>query len=701
MRIRNLLLALLAALLAAPLATAQQTFPNYTKGKSQFPNFVAPYVGQNVPPPVTANSPRIDQMMKDGKVFLSMDDAIALALENNLDLAIARYNLPIADTDILRTAGGGSTQGVSTGVVQNTPGGTGVGVNGGAQGTGAGGTSAGAGGAGAGASGLVTSSLGAGPSVPNYDPIIQGTFSIEHGTFPQTSTFLTGKNTLQQNTGTGDVSYFQGFATGTNLNVGFTNQRMTTSSLRSDLVPSLSSSFRATVTQHLLQGFGILPNRRFIVIAKNNREISDVAFRQQIISTVSQIEDIYWDLVNAYEDMKVKEGSLALAQKLLGDNQKQVQIGTLAPIEIVRAQAQVAASQQDLIVSQTNLQLQELLVKNAIARNLADPALASAPVIPTDTMQMPAQEPVVPVQDLINQALQDRPEVVQARIDLTNRDITKKAARNSLMPSLDLNAWYGGSGLSGSLNPTLACGNPGAPAPPNCIAPGSIPNVPGGFGDAFSGLFNNNNPDYGVGLTLTIPIRNRVAQATQIRSELEYRQAQMRLQQLYNQIRIQVRNAQFAVQQNRARVDAAEQAVVLAQQTLDAEQKKYALGASTTYNVLQTQRDLVQAQVNLVSSKAAYEKSRVDLDLQTAQTLQSIGIDVSEAENAKVTKLPHVPTATPRSAEEIQQMQQPVPATMTQPGYQAPAPTPAVTPQANPPAEQPQQPTPPAENPKL
>jgi len=662
MRFRVLLLVLLAGLLAAPLAGAQNVtkLTDFAKGKSQFPNFVAPYVGRTAPLPVSVNSPRIEQMMKEGKLYLSMDDAIALALENNLDLAIARYNLPIAETDILRAKGGGATQGVSTGVVQNTPGGAGVGVTGGVSGTGAGGTSAGAGGAGAGAAGLVTSTVGAGPSVPNYDPVLQGTLSIEHSTSPQTTKFITGTYQLKQNVGLGNFSYFQGFPTGTNLSVSFSNERLTTNNTRSILDPALSSNFRMTLTQNLLQGFGLLPNRRFIIIARNNRQISQVAFKQQVISTVSQIEDIYWDLVNAYEDVKVKQGSLALAQKLLGDNEKQVQIGTLAPIEIVRARSQVASSQQDLIVSQTNLQLQELLMKNAIARNLSDPTLAAAPVVPTDTMKMPEQEPVVPIQELIDQALKDRPDVVQARIDLTNRDITKKAVRNSLLPSLNFNTWYGGSGLAGMQGAAFTCAS--AVCTPAEEAAGMIPpNTFGpGYNNAFAGLFNNNNPDYGVSLTLSIPIRNRVAQATQLRSELEYRQAQIRLEQLYNQIRIQVRNAQFAVLQNRARVDAAEQAVVLAQQTLDAEQKKYSLGASTTYNVLQTQRDLVQAQVNLVAAKAAYEKSRVDLELQTAQTLQRVGIDMGDAENATVTQLPHVTTVAPRTPEELQQMQQPM-----------------------------------------
>ena len=425
------------------LAPAQTT--DYSKSASQFPNLVGPYIPRSVAQPNLANSARVDQLMKDGKIYLSLDDAIALALENNLDLAIARYNLPIADTDILRAKSGATTRGVNTGLVQGTPGG-GVGTIGAggvgatSTGAGAGGTSAATGGAGAGAAGLVTSALGAGPPIGSYDPILTTHLSLEHLVSPNASPF-SGASNLAQNTGTANFNWTQSLPTGTTFSVGFNNQRQTTNSIFTELSPLISTGMRITFTQHLLQGLSINANRRFITIAKNDREISDVAFRSQAINTVAQIENIYWDLVSAYDDVRVKERSLALAEKTLSDNKKQVEIGTLAPIEVTRAQSAVASGQQDLIISQTNLQLQQLLVKNALTRNMADPQLAAAPVIPTSTMELPKQEPVVPIQDLINDALQHSPDLAQSRIDLTNRDITKRPPRNELLPTVDLVAW--------------------------------------------------------------------------------------------------------------------------------------------------------------------------------------------------------------------------------------------------------------------
>ena len=612
--------------LLGSLAWGQRT--DYSKPNGPWYNFLASYESRQVPAPNFSNSPRIDQLVKDGKLYLSLDNAIALGLENNLDIAIARYNLNIADTDILRTKAGSAARGVATGIVQGTPGGGVGGFGTGASGAGPGGTSGGAGGAGTGTGGQVLSTTGVGPSVPNYDPIFTSGLSIEHAATPQSTTFITGVPSLKQNVGTANFGYQQGFATGTTFSVGFNNNRQTTNSIRSLLEPVLNSNMRFTLTQHLLQGFSIASNRRFIVMAKNSREIADVSFRGQVIATVNQIQNIYWDLVNAYEDMRVKERSLALANQLLGDTRKQVQIGTLAPIEIVRSQSSVATARQDLIVSQTALQLQQLLTKNALSRNLQDPVVTAAEVIPTDTMSMPTTEPVTPVQDLINDALGHRWELAQSRIDLTNRQINKKAAKNALLPTVDLVSWYGTSALAG--NPV-----------------GGGPNT--GYSDAFRTIFGGDFPDYAVGFNVNIPIRNRSAQADQVRSELEYNQANMRLQQLQNQIRIEVINAQFALQQNRARVEAAQAGAKLATESLEAEQKKYLLGASTNYAVMQAQRDLAQAESNLVAARAAYEKSRVELDRATGLTLTHLGIEMAQAETGKVTTEPHVPGVVPRA----------------------------------------------------
>src|ERR1700690_3239446 len=398
---------------SAPSASKPFDVQQYSKPQSHFPSPIGPYTPRHVAPPTLANTARIDGLMHEGKLYLSLDDAIALALENNLDLAIARYNLNIADTDVWRAKAGASTLGVFTGVVQNTPGG-GVGGLGTQVGSGQGGTSLGAGGAGAGTGGLVVSTLGSGPAITSFDPVLTGTLQFDRQEVNCSSPFCGAS----QNTTTGNFLYTQGFQWGTNMTVGFNNTRVSSDNSFNSVTPALNSSFQFKLTQHLLQGFGFAANDRFIRIAKNNREISDVAFRLQITTTVDQIENMYWDLVYAYENVRVQREQLAFAQKTFFDTQKQVEIGTLAPIEVVRAQSTVATDQQTLTVALTNLQLQQLLMKNALSRTLVDQVLADAEVIPTSTMELPETEPVVPTQDLVNDALSHRAELAEARINL-------------------------------------------------------------------------------------------------------------------------------------------------------------------------------------------------------------------------------------------------------------------------------------------
>ncbi len=619
---------------------------DYSKPRSQFPNPLAPYNPETVPPPNLSNTPRTDQLMHDGKIMLSINDAIALALENNLDIVLARYNLNIADTDILRAKGGANVLGVNTGIVQNTPGG-GTGGLSGTVGSGTGGTSVAAGGVGTGTNGLVSSTLGIGTAITSFDPIVTSTLQMDRN-FVESSSVFTPVSVVNTNTGTANFSYLQGFHWGTNLAVGFNNTHTTTSNPTSSYTPSLASGFQVKVSQELLQGFGFLPNTRFIRIAKNNREISDVAFRLQIITTVDQIENLYWNLVYAYENVRVQQEALGFAQRVLEDNRKQVKFGTLPPIQVVSAESIVSTDQQNLILARTNLELQELLVKNALSRNLEDPNLAGAEVIPTSIMQLPAQEAAVPTQDLISAALGHRAELAESRVDLSSREINDRAVRNAMLPTLSVYAYYGGSGIGGDVSPAILppgcltsafgkCFTPGTAAPP--FRNGG----PVGYGATLDQLVTSVAPDKGIGVTLNIPLRNRVAQADQVRAQLEYRQAQVRLQQLENQVRIEVRNAQFDTQQNRASVDAAQAAVDFQRQTLDTDQKKLAVGVGTSTAVLQDQSLLTAAESNLVSAMAAYEKSKVEMDRATGLLLDHAGIIMADAERGQVTQMPNVP----------------------------------------------------------
>ena len=617
---------------------------DYTHGQAQIPKFWSVWGVRNVPPATFANTALIDQVIHDGKMYLSLDQAVALALENNLDIAIQRYNLITADVDILRTGSGAAALGVNTGLLQGTPGGAGSTATSGTSGGGAGGTSIGLGGAGAGAAGIVTSTQGEGAPIDNFDPVLTGTIQGQRSTTPEANTVFTGTPRLNQNTETYSFAYTQGFSTGTLMTVGFQNARNTANAIFNSLNPYLTTSFNFQLRQHVLQGFGFNSNQRWIKIARNNRAIMDSAYQSQIMTTVSQIENIYWDLVNAYENVKVQQRALDLAEKTLSDNEKQVEIGTLAPITVVQAKSSVATAQQNVIVAQTNLQLQQLLMKNAITRNNTDPILAAAPVIPTDTLQINEPFEVAPLDQLIDKALKNRPEIIQSRITLTNWEVGLKAIKNLQLPTLDFYAFYGASGLGGDQNAYNTCGSPTAP-PNNCVPPGTIPNT--GYGHAFGNLFNSSAPDKGIGVNLNIPLRNRQNQADQVRSVLAYRQAQLATQQQENTITLQVRNAQFALQQNYAALQAAVAARDYAKENLDAEQKKYSLGASTSTLVLQASSALTQAESNVLAAATNYEKSRVQLDLFTADTLAKLGIDMNEAESGKVQKMPKVPGVVP------------------------------------------------------
>ncbi len=617
------------------------TAKNYSDPIPFLPNPFKDYTATNYPAPRLSNTPDLRDLLRDGKIYLGLDDAVTLALENNYDIAIARINLDIADTDILRAKAGSSLRGVSTGIVANTLGGSTSTITGGG---GPGGTTSAAGGGGAGASGLVLSTNGGGPQPEQLDPLLTGTLQYESANTQESTTLLTGTNTLAQNTATYDFGYQEGFLTGTGLTATFNNSRSTTNSQRTSYSPILQSSLRVQATQHLLQGCCLWVNGRFIIQAKNNRRITDSAFRQQLIYTVGQVESIYWALVSAYEDEQAKERALQQSTQLAADNRKQLQIGTLAPLDVVNSDAAVASDKQALITSQSNLEYQQLLIKQAIARNLNDPQLANAPVVPTDRVSLSRlPEEDMQTEDLIREAYANNPQIEQATLNMKNNQITIRAEKNGLLPVLDAYAFYGGSGVGGTQNPNLNCGGLTGTSQP-CQS-GLYPSS--GYGSVLGNTLNNTSPDYGVGVTLSIPIRNRTAQADQVRSQMEYRQSQMRLQQLYTQIRIQVINVVYAITNDRAAVQSAQSARDYAAQALEAEQKKYRLGASTTANVLQMERNLATAEDNMISATAAYARDRSSMQQIVANTLDKYGISIEQAADGNITQKPHIPGLTP------------------------------------------------------
>jgi outer membrane protein len=601
-------------------------------------SFIKPYEAKPVAPETFQNSPRIFELMRAGQLYLSLADAIALALENNLDIEIERYLPRIAGTDITRVEGGGLPRGLSLLVNEPAPG---IG----------------------GPSGPLLTTLTASPTpapvvnsnfsdvaliteqrndlsvtgalplstgsaIPQYDPVISGQINWAHQTTPEFNPLITGSlNWLVSNNFNGNLGYTQGFSPGTQLSVTFDSTQLTSNGERYTYNPILSSSLGFTITQPLLRGFGIGLNRRYIRIAKNDGRISDLVFRQQVIDTVAGIARLYTDLVSLNEDVNVKREALRLAQRLYEDNMHKVEQGEQAPIEITRAQAQVASNQQALISAEGLVEQQELVVKTALTRGgLANPLIRSAHIIATDTVTIPATESVQPVEDLIAEALRDRPDLAQAGIQVENSQSSLKGSLNALRPELDVVGTVQNGGLSGNINPVGAALTPGSAL------------YPGGYGTALGQIFKNNFPTYGIGLQLTLPLRNRVAQADAVRDELQLRQTEARRQQFQDQVRLEVADAYVALQQARAAYEAAVQSRVLQEQSVTVEQKTFDVGLATNYLVIQYQTYLAQARSSEVAAKGAYAKAKLALDRATASTLEVNQVSIQEAQNGHVSR---------------------------------------------------------------
>jgi outer membrane protein len=606
--------------------------------------FVRPYEAKPVPPVNLQNSKRIFDLVRAGQLYLSLADAIALALENNLDIEEERYLPRIAQTDIGRAKGGGLLRGLSLLVNELPPG---IGGPSGPLLTSltASSTPAPAVNSNLSDVALITEQqndlsvtgatpLSTGPAIPQYDPSLSGQFNWAHQSTPEFDPLTTGtSNWLVSNDLNGNVAWTQGFSPGTQLNTTFYDTRLTTNAARYTYNPILDASLGFTITQPLLRGFGIELNRRYIHIAKNNGKIADLVFRQQAIDTVAGITRLYTDLVSLNEDVKVKREALRLAERLYEDNKNKVEQGQQAPIEVTRAQAQVASNRQALISAEGLVQQQELIVKTAMTRGgLANPAIRAAHIIATDTVTVSETEAERPVEDLIAEALRDRPDLAQASIQVENSQISLKGSLNALRPELDVVGTMQNGGLSGDINPTGAALTPGAAL------------YPGGNGTALGQIFRNNFPTYSVGLQLTLPLRNRIAQADAVRDQLQVRQTQLRRQQFEDQVRLEVADAYVAMQQARAAYDAAVQSRILQQQSVKVEQETFDVGLATNYLVIQYETFLAQAQSSEVAAKGAYAKAKIALDRATASTLDVNQVSIQEAQNGHVSRPARIPS---------------------------------------------------------
>jgi outer membrane protein len=605
---------------------------NYTHPPRSFPNILKPYEPIHIDQPMLTNSPRLDQLVRDGKLELGLQDAVELALENSMDIAVQRYNPWMADAGILFANSG-------------TPGGFGT----------------------PGAT-IAASSAAINPfalTITSFDPIIQSSASVASISTPINNPFISGAGStnltavLSHSTQFNN-SYSQTFETGTNFSVAWNNTRSSSTAGANFLNPAVTSNFSVSFTQPLLNGFGLAMGTRNIRIAKNNRKIADWAFTAQAITTITNTITAYWELVYARENVKVNQQAVTVAQKLFEDNKKQLEIGSLAPLDVTRSESEVATDTQNLIFAQTTQLQDEQNLKNFISKDPLAANIINVQIIPTDLPKQPAAIEAASFEDALKEAFAKRPELQEEALNLLNAEIDVKANRNALLPTLSIGGFYESQGLAGNSTilgapTTISTGIPivdgtGAPVLVNgapIFESTTTAPVTGtsqqGFTTAQSQIFHNQFPEYAGQLTLTLPLRNRAAQAEYARALLSQRQLQTTERQLRNAALLDVRNSFIALTQDRAQVAAAVKARELQQQTFDAEEKKYQLGASTVYTVIQTQRDLTLAQGNEIRALANLEEAKAGYERAVGRTLEVNHVTIADGKSGEVDRETLIP----------------------------------------------------------
>jgi outer membrane protein TolC len=574
-----------------------------------------------------ANSPRVEKLIRAGKLYLSLDDALALAVENNLDVEIQRLNLGVATAELLRAKAGGVTRGLNYTLAEAPAGVAGPSsallISGGAQRVIPGATVS--------TNALETGALGqvqtnlslagtiplsAGSAVPNLDPYLGARTAWQHASSPQTNPNLAGTPNLVTGNFTAGGGFRKSFASGAQVGLNFDNLRQVTNSLRGAYSPYTSSALSLALTQPLLRGFGVRVNRRFERIAENERRILELLFRQQLINTVYGVTRLYYDYVALADDRRVKQQTLALAEKLFADTRAQVEEGTLAAAELARANAQVFSARLDLERSRALVEEQQAVLRNVITRSgAADPALRAAEIIPTTPPDTGERE-TPKLEELFELALKNRADLEQAVLQLANGEISLEGARNAVKPQLDLVLSAQNSGLAGQANPAAASLDP---------------TYLGGYGSALAQIFRRNYPTYAAGLQLDLPLRNRLAEADLARDQIQVRQTAVRVQQLRNQARLEVEDAYIALGRARAAWDAAVQARRFQEESYEAEQARFEVGASTSFLLIQIQSQLAQARSAEVAARGAVVKARAALARATGTILEENHISIEAA----------------------------------------------------------------------
>jgi len=583
---------------------------------------------------VLSNTPRLESLVRGGNLYLSVQDVIAVTLENNLDIAIQRY-APVLATEVLRrTQSGQAPRGVGLPISPGPQSVSLAGVTSGVVGLADTGTGVASGG------GLV---LTIGPNPPSLDPLFYANGSFQHNSVPESNETVVGIPAFVFGTQSYYAGYNQSFVTGTNAQLTYGATRERVNSPDYAINPFTTGFLDLQISQPLLQGFGIAVNNRYIRMAKNNAKVSDLQLKRQVVTTISAVLNLYWDLVSFNEAIRIREQALATAQKLLEGNQHQADLGTLPKIEITRAAAEVSSAKENLLIAQTNVAQQETVLKNALSRNgVENPWLDEVHVIPLDKIKVPEKEDLKPTAELINQALQTRPEMEQIRINLDSSKISAVGTRNALLPTLNAFAEFTNNALVGTANPLYDVSTSGPPAP----------YVLGGYGNLLSQIFQRHFPNYSVGFSLNVQIRNRVAQADYALDQLQVRQNELQLQKEVNQVRVDVKNAVIGLQQARARYETAVATRSLAQQTLDSETNRFKFGESTIAQVVQTQRDMATAQDAEVQAMANYTHAKIAFDEAVGQTLDSNGVSMQEAAAGRVARESSIPANVPQGVKQ-------------------------------------------------
>jgi outer membrane protein len=571
-----------------------------------------------VSPARLSNTPRLESLVRAGNLYLSVQDVIALVLENNLDIAVQRYSPLLAREVLRRTEGGGLLRSVDTPIAAGPTSVSTAGISVNANGlAGGGGLSSGG--------GIVTQ---IGPVPPNLDPQLYVGEFAGHNTTPLTNQLLDETAALTTDYRQTVFQYYQQFITGTSAQLTFSDTHSLQNSPANLFNPSITGFLDLQINQPLLQGFRIGVNNRDIRIAKNNMKVGNLELKLQVATTVSAALNLYWDLVSFVDAVRIKERALATSQKLYDDDQKMVKIGSLPAVEVTRAAAQVSVSKQDLLFSQTNVQQQEIVLKNALSRNaMASTWLDEVHIVPLNAIEVPASDDLKPLVELLPEAMGNRVEIEQDRINIDSQKIAIRGTRNALLPSLQAFMELTNNGLSGPANPLYnnCCGIPD-------------PYFVGGTGNALAQVFRRDFPNYSAGFTLNIPFRNRQAQADYVTDQLQLRQAELKLQRAANQVTVDVKTAIIGVQQARARYETAVDTRRLAEQSLKDEENRFQHGVSSVTLVIQTQRDLANDEDAEVQAMANYTHARITFDMAMGRTLDVNHISMQEAVAGRVSR---------------------------------------------------------------